>query len=439
MKESRGAIDSTLAAMFSNPEYRDSYLFYAHLVGLCSIKIVKDIPAPCGVQFNIDHYNLLIRPEAEWTPKHLLDLKSLQNLEEQDFKTQDGVEMVRTIPGFDDYTLKGRLAILKHEMLHIVYDHVTGRGQGLNSLGFNFATDCAMNQHINPDHLPKDAITPLTLGKMFNINVPENKSAEFYYNLIQEAAKKKQKENKSGEGEGKGHPKMFDTHSTWEESKGDKDLQKDITKKMVERAQEETIKSQGTIPKECSQWLEMLTRKSELNWKKVLRNIVGNKRVGTRATIMRRDRRFPDRPDLRGKTKERKFNLLVVADVSGSMSNLDVISTLSEVQHICDITKTDVDLIQVDTIAFTPEKLSKKTKTIARKAQGGTLLSSALTKAEEYKLDFQAIVVLTDGGLSEEDVQCFSALNKKVIWLVCKTGRIMPSMNSAKMQVFQLK
>lgn len=439
MKNSRGAIDSTLAAMFSNPEYRDSYLFYAHLIGLCSIKIVQDIPAPCGVQFNIDHYNLLIRPDAEWTPRSLLDIKSLQNLEEQDLKTKDGVEYIRTILGFDDYTLKERLAILKHEMLHIIYDHVTGRGQGLNHLAWNYATDCALNQHINPEHLPKNCITPNSLGKMFNMDVPVNKSSEFYYELIQEAVKKKQKEKKSGKGEGKGEEsKTPGTHNTWEESIGDKDLQKDITKKMVERAQEETIKSQGTIPKECAQWLEMLSRKSELNWKKVLRNIVGNKRVGTRTTIMRKDRRFPDRPDLRGKTKERKFNLLIVADVSGSMSDLDVISTLSEVRHICDITKTDVDLIQVDTEAYAPEKLSKKTKTIARKAQGGTHISIALDKAKEHKLDYQAVVVLTDGGLSEDDVAVFGALNKKVIWLVSSTGVIMPSMSHNKMQVFKL-
>ncbi len=93
---------------------------------------------------------------------------------------------------------------------------------------------------------------------------------------------------------------------------------------------------------------------------------------------MRSDRRFPQRTDLRGKTKDRMFNLLVVSDVSGSVSDTALLALWGEVQHICDITKTAVDLIQVDSNPFPPEKLEKKTKLIERKAQGGTVLSPAL-------------------------------------------------------------
>ena len=54
----RGKLDDTLAAMFSNPDYRANYLFYAHVIGQCSIKIDKEMPAPAGVSFSVDHYNL---------------------------------------------------------------------------------------------------------------------------------------------------------------------------------------------------------------------------------------------------------------------------------------------------------------------------------------------------------------------------------------------
>lgn len=154
---------------------------------------------------------------------------------------------------------------------------------------------------------------------------------------------------------------------------------------------------------------------------------------------MRKDRRFPNRDDLRGKTKDRMFNLLVVADVSGSMDDNAVIQTLGEVRHICEMTKTDVDLIQIDTQAYTPEKLTKKTKTFTRKGNGGTSLHPALEMAKEHKIDYQAVVVLTDGGLWDGDIDHFEALNKKVIWLVESGGRIMPAMNNGKMQAFQLK
>jgi predicted metal-dependent peptidase len=404
--KNRGKLDDTLAAMFSNIDYRSDYLFYAHMIGQCSIKIDEDLPAPAGVAFQRDHYNLYINPTE-----------------------------------FDKFTLVERLAVLKHEMLHILYGHLD-RMEDRVHMPWNFSTDCALNQHINPEHLPKQGVLPDNLGKMLGTDVPYNQSAEFYYELIKEQIENNQDENGSpqdGDDEAGDNPKLMDSHETWQESTGDTDLQKDITKKMIEKSQAETIKSKGKVPSECSEWLEMFTRKSEVNWKKVLRGIVGNKRVGKRSTIMRQDRRFPKREDLRGKTKDRLFSLLVVADVSGSMTDEGVIGTLAEVQHICDITKTAVDLIQVDSEAFPPEKLSKNTKLIERKGFGGTMLHPALDMANKHNVKYDAVVVLTDGGIWAEDIERFLELNKKVIWLVSADGYILNEMIQGKMQAFQLK
>ena len=421
----RGKLDDTLAAMFSNPEYRANYLFYAHIIGQCSIKIDKEMPAPAGVSFSVDHYNLYINPDE-----------------------------------FDSYALKERLAILKHEALHILYGHLGERGNGKNPAGWNISTDCALNQHIDQDHLPECAILPKPLEEEMGITVPMGQSAEFYYELLKSEMQKQL--NQSGQGnqpnQGDGEhsqeqqqlqsqssvfdslkgTRAMDTHKTWDESVGDKDLQQDLTKRMIERAQTETLKGKGTIPAACADWIELHSRRSEVDWKRVLRGIVGHKRVGTRSTIMRLDRRFPSREDLRGKTRDRMFNLLVVVDVSGSMSPAAINTTLAEVRNICDITKTDVDLIQVDTVAYEPEKLSKKTQSITRRGVGGTYLSTALDKAREKKIDYQAVVVLTDGGLYHKDLSVFAELNKRVIWLVESSGTVPDRMNTGKMQAFKL-
>ena len=411
MAMNRGKLDDTLAAMFSNVEYRDTYLFYAHMIGQCSVKLREDIPAPAAVAFVIDHYNLYINQEL-----------------------------------FDKYTLKERLAILKHEMLHILGNHVSpdGRREDRVMLPWNFATDCAINQLVDNTHLPENCVTPKTLGELLGINVPPNKSSEFYYDLLkQEADKLPEKSKDDGEGadgqDGDGSPQLMDDHGTWSESVGDSELQQDITKKMIDKSQNETIKGKGKVPSECSEWLELHSRPNEVNWKRILRGIVGNKRVGRRSTIMRHDRRFPGREDLRGKTKDRMFNLLVICDVSGSMSDASINAVLGEVRYICDVTKTEVDMIQIDSRAYTPEKLSKKTKVITRKGYGGTMLSPALEMAKQHNIDYQAIVVLTDGGLWGEDEISFAATKKKVIWLIEPNGSILDWMNSGRMQACQLK
>lgn len=404
----RGKLDDTLAAMFSNAEFRPDYLFYAHMISMCSIKMDDSLPAPAGVNFNHDHYNLYINKNM-----------------------------------FDQFNLHGRLAILKHEMLHILYGHVD-RGFEKIHKPWNYATDCALNQHINTNHLPECCILPENLGQMIGMDLKKNESSEYYYEKIREKMKDSndsndsQDSNDSGKSGKSENPQLMDSHDKWQESVGDADLQKDVTKRMIEHSQNETIKNAGNVPNQCSEWLELHSIKSELNWKKVLRGIVGNKKVGKISSIKKNDRRLPEREDLRGKLKDRIFNLLVIADVSGSMSNEAVLKTLGEVRHICDVTKTPVDLIQVDTEAYTPEKLTKKTKLITRKGCGGTYLNPALKMAKQHNIDYQAVVVLTDGGLFGDDITNFQELKKKVIWLIEPTGSVLPEMETGRMKAFKL-
>jgi len=438
--KSRGKIDDTLAAMFSSQDYSNSYLFYAHMVGQCSIKIDYNLPAPAGVSFMHDHYNLYINPigiKVPFQDESEIE-KYVDKFEPNRVVIEDGEKFYQIISGFDSFPLVERLGILKHEMLHVLYDHVqsTGRAEGKKHEPWNISTDCALNQHIDQDHLPKIAILPKNLGEKLKIKVPENESSEFYYELLKQASN-----NKNGSGNLEDALKDFntlDSHDQWDKSEGDSDLQKDLTKKMIQKSQEETIKSKGTVPNLCSAWLELHSRKSEINWKSVLRRIVGNKRVGKRSTIMRKNRRFPGRDDLRGNAKDRTFNLLVIADVSGSMSQEAIVRTISEVKHICDITKTSLDLIQIDTQPHEPEKITKKTKFFTRKSSGGTMLFPAIEKAKEYNIDYQAVVVLTDGYLFDNEVEKFRSLNKKIIWLIEPSGKITDDMDSGKMKAFKL-
>ena len=91
---------------------------------------------------------------------------------------------------FDKYSLENRMAILKHEVLHIVNGHLTHRIQGKNidSKKANIAFDCSINQLITPEHLPfncvnvnyiQELIAPFSTEK-----VKYNETAEYYYNLF---------------------------------------------------------------------------------------------------------------------------------------------------------------------------------------------------------------------------------------------------------------
>ena len=115
---SRDKLDIALASMFSHDDYQKDYVFYGHMIGQCSI-VLERMEAPAAVSFHLDHYRLHINPEK-----------------------------------FDDWTLEEQLAVLKHEMLHILNNHVL-RKEDRDNQAFNYATDCAINQLINQKHLPQ--------------------------------------------------------------------------------------------------------------------------------------------------------------------------------------------------------------------------------------------------------------------------------------------
>lgn len=410
--------EQTIANMFSNPTYANSYLFYAHMLAQCRVIFDDTMQAPAGVNFMHDHYNLYINPTG-------FDLTDEQFAAAQ---SQDP-SASRHIPGFCEHPLEHRLGILKHEMLHILFAHIARKEDRDHRL-FNIATDCAINQLIDRQHLPDGCIFPDTLP----INPPPGLTAEQYYELLFEFAKK---QSKGGSGSGFGSP--LDSHDKWDESEGDADLQKDLTGNMLEKAGNATTKSRGNLPSEYSDWLSFFTTRAEVDWRNVLRNIVGQKRINVRKTIRRQDRRLPNFEWIKGRTKDRQFNLAVISDVSGSVDDAALLALWSEVRNICSLFNTEVTLVQVDTQPSSPEKLTRNTKSLERKACGGTILHPAIAKLKEHRVNYDALIVTTDGFIDDRDVEHFQAIGKRVIWLIESNGNVLPSMSSGRMQAFKLK
>jgi predicted metal-dependent peptidase len=396
-EEDRLSIDETFANMFSSPAYREDYVFYAHILAQCKVVMTKDVPL-AGVNFTINRYNLFINPDT------FLKLPILE-----------------------------RMAVLKHEALHILYGHISRKGDRNHEL-FNITSDCAINQLIKREHLPSGCVFPDSLEKQlkeqgYKIKVPKMLSAENYYDLLPSETKENAENGQcnSGDGEpqdcgecdgtgedGNGEPckscngtgKEFykglfednplDNHSKWDESEGEKDLQQDITKRMIDKSIE---KSRGNVPSDLEHFMKLWERKAQISWKKVLRNIASNKKANKVATIMRKSRRFPNRPEIRGHKKDRVFDIVVILDVSGSMSNEEIIVGLNEIREVAKLTASTVKILQVDTEVhavedFTPGKFN-------RSAGGGTEMLPGFRYIKENKISHDAIILITDGWIED--------------------------------------
>jgi len=378
----REIIDITVANGFSNPLYKGEYEFYFHVLAQCKVSMTSDIEL-AGVNFQGTKYCLYINPE-----------------------------------NFDILPLNERLGILKHEMLHILFNHMDRKGKREHK-PFNIAADCAINQLIKDSDLPEGCITPKSLEKTlkkegFDIKIPKNENAETYYDLLpfdpdakdgDEGKDCEDSGDSDGEGSGKpgksGDPGEFyeglwsdnplDNHEKWDESEGDEDLKKDITKNMIEKAAE---KSRGNAPSELGIFLDIWTRKPVVSWKKVLRNIASNKKANKVSTIMKKSRRFPKRPDIKGSRKDREFDIVVVLDVSGSMGDDEIMWGLSEIKEVARLTSSTVKIIQVDTEVHAVDDWDPKN--FKRAAGGGTEMLPAWRYIKENRISMDCAILISD-------------------------------------------
>jgi predicted metal-dependent peptidase len=351
--------------------------FYAHLLAQCKISMDKSFRAPAGVYFDTYTYGLVINPIL-----------------------------------FNKFTKKEKVAILIHEAFHIAYNHVTVRKKDDHER-WNYATDIAINQLIKD--LPKTAL------HYSQFDLPAGFSAEQYYialldnekynqkkeqdeklkkqmeELFEEAIKKGSLDVDSDEcfGDGSEIDIPFDipidAHD--KESEGDEEYRKEVTKNMLEKASE---KSRGNEPSDYADMISLYTKKAVVDWRKELRRIVGNKKANKRRTIMRPDRRFPNREEIKGITKDRIFDLIVVMDVSGSMQDKMLADGLNEIKEICKLTNSNLKVIQVDTDIHEVTEVTKTTTKFNRSAHGGTRIYPAIEYIRDNKIDHNAIVIISD-------------------------------------------
>jgi len=377
-----------------NYSSNESLMWYGHLVTQCEIKRDLNMPSPAGVRFKFNKYEMFINPLM-----------------------------------FGLYSTDEQIAILKHEMLHIINLHIV-RQKDRDHKKWNYGTDISINQLI--PNIPVDGLQPEKFGFEKNLN------AEQYYDMIptnyEGSSEDGEGEGESsgscsssgqgdgeGNGSGSGEPQdgdddvidneqklkdmiakalnaaqegMVGDHGKWQESEGDEQAAKEITRQMTETA---TNKSRGMSPSECDQAIQMLKMKEQINWKKELRRIVGNRKAFTKLTIKKNDKRFPGRKDLRGKTKNHVADILVILDVSGSMSDEEIMYGLNEIKAIAEKAGAGVKIMQVDTEPKIVEDFDPKAKEFSRRGYGGTYLWPAVEMAVEKKIRFDAVVMITDG------------------------------------------
>lgn len=331
-----------------------------------------------------------------------------------------------TVPKLDGFTMyfnpilflmcnKNEMgALFKHEIYHIMYAHYD-REKALKNkytkLAVNLALDISINQFIK--NLPMNAHRIDTVAIEYEVKLNEDMVCEIYAEKIERAIKKKEKHIINNEKDDSicSVIDLSKAHDIWSEAQLNKDFLKDLTKKTAINA----FKGKG--PKDIEAIINAYTERPEISWKDLLKKLLPSLRAGQKKTVTRRNRRQPDRLELRGTLPNNVPEILVAIDISASMSDAEVYKIMIE---ILDITKTrsnKITVIECDKEVRRVYEIKSKNDIKKRLTNtGATLFTPVFEYIKKNNLRNHVLIYFTD-GVGEEELKV-KPVNANTIWVL---------------------
>ncbi len=332
--------------------------------------------------------------------------------------------------------------IVHHELLHYIsahHDRMDAYLGGVKADGktmalHNIAMDLEINSRIDPDFTVEDMMHPKRFGYQMDLTY------EVYLGLLKNDMDKLKDEidqmsNPSGknpgsdvdmsdEGDGEGSPEGTGDglgDGDGEDSSGNgcspgknnkeksgKDVLRDLLKAEEQKIREGTSCGVGNeskpgevkeykLPERIYDW--------SMIFKKIIPNTYQRKKLGRQHTTFQKiNKRNPNRRIIIPTTRSRefKFDIVVIMDVSGSMGGLtfDLYSLLRSMvkKYDCHIT-----LLECDTEVIRIERDFKVTPTVLSVEGGGTDLTCGWDWIKANNMDPDLVICMTDGCTPWDD------------------------------------
>ena len=361
--------------------------FYGYFLFQMEKEIRFDISSPTGVNFKNAKYVIYFNPIIFLQ----LDIKQMEST-------------------------------IKHEIHHILSMHLV-RAKELkgkySTLAINLAMDIVVNQYLN--NLPPYATTLRGVNTKYSLNLEPYNTFEYYAEKIQNELDLLEDDDEGEEDdtrideniENQYNPE--NTHDIWEENSVlDKKTLKDFTDKFISNAEK------GQIPLHIEGMLASLRKsRSELPWNLYLKRLMGTVESNKKKTITRRNRRQPNRLDLRGELRNHKAEIAVAIDISGSISDEEFKQAIKEVLSIVKNYNHEITIIECDKEIKRAYKAKSMKDVKDRISSGG---GTRFTPVFEYanNKNINLLIYFTDG--KGEDKLRVIPRGYKTLWVISGRG-----------------
>lgn len=328
---------------------------------------------------------------------------------------------------WEELSNEHRMGLLKHELLHIAFGHLSIYFKFSDKKLANIAMDMEINQYISADWLPEGGID---INNYSELNLDLKAGTRYYYDKLRDAKDKKDKEGTSGspefdklcdqmDGDGEGLP----DHNTWGEfenlSEAEQKLIEKQTQRLLATAQDQTVKKQGSIPGEIQGLIKMNDIiPPKFNWRAYIRRFTGvSTKIFTRKIRRKENKRYSDNPGLRVKMRQK---MLLAIDTSGSVNDDELKEFMNEIYHIYKA-GVDITILQCDTQIrdILEYKGTFELKVVGR---GGTSFDPVLKYFQENR-QFTSLIYFTDG-------ECDTSMKPsgQILWVLSERSELNESL-----------
>ena len=360
---------------------------------------------------------------------------------------------------FEKQDTSTRVAILKHEMLHVAFQHLNMFDDFSDKKLLNVAADLEINQYIS-NEMKGETWEGLDIkdGEFMGVKLPLKAGTRVYYDLLQKELDEYDKNNESsdkgdgdndGDGQGDGNgmgsgdqsfAEWFrqggndGEHTLWEEFENLSEAEKKLIQKQIDHQLKEvasqTQRNRGTIPGELSEYIDKLFEKHEavIDWKQYLRRFgTRSMKIETKKTRKKPNIRFGAGPAIKIKPKR---STLVAIDTSGSVSEQDLIEFFNEIDCIHK-TGTAVTIMECDSYVHRTYQYAGKTDVLRVSGRGGTSFDPVMEEIFKAPGKYQNLIYLTDG---------FAPAPQRVpmipiLWVINSSARINDELPGAQIQI----
>lgn len=310
---------------------------------------------------------------------------------------------------------KKKIGLLKHELLHICFNHLEDREWYPNHNLHNIAADLEINQYINPEYYPTPDL--ILLSSFPELSLPEKAGTKVYYGLLEQALK---------DGTSPSLEELMDTlgdnglHPTWIEFDGMSEAEAKLAKAQIKHQIENIInenknQNRGFIPSELEVWISSMFDElpPTYDWKSYFRRFFSSSsKIYTKKTRRKLNKRFSENPALKIKPKK---NVLVGIDTSGSIKDEDLIEFFSEVQHMF---KTGVNITIAEGDAAVHKVYEYNGKIPDTVTGGGGTDMNMFIEFFNKNKEYNSLIILTDGHIGQNEIKSF----KPVLMVISSNG-----------------